>query len=1274
VGIVSREGGYELVVHKIDKTNDKNRKIIYATCAFTFKDANQRVAFEGQAEIKGQNGFGTSGKLTLIAPVQRKIGQQSVLVLREGTSVSFGCGGIEGFDAHLSWIVTSDKIFPVTAAGVKREGEKLGVHFDAHFEDFDSYLVSLNIDKSFAVKGLDDIIFTLRGAAIDQSDTENAGMMQFPPDYFGNSDAATRNLWKGVAVSQASVSLPSFFRKQGSQERVTLALNGVLFDENGFSGNASAQNLIPSSSINTDSWDASLTGFELGILRNGIAALGISGELNIPPFGKHSLLPYTASYNHLSEQYEFRVNVAGEYDFPVLHSTLTLNELSTIQLQYRDRELYPVINATGKLTVNAPMSDKDSTKVFSVPDISFQNLVISREAPYVQIGDIDVTGNLKSPEVAGFTVSVDEIAEFKDADGAGLRFTGNIGLVNNNGLSVSGKAGIKLLGDYAHWRFNKVAVDRVDVNYQSNSFNLQGGVWFKNGDALYGDGFRGDLRLELVKKFSFDAVGIFGKKDDFRYFLADVFFQTTPANGIPIPPVLSFYGFGGGLYQRMQQAGKSAESVSDISDIDNLSFGQSLSGIRYVPDRNVGLGLMATAKFALKTSEKAFNAKAGFEMQFNGSGGLNFLQLRGDAAFMDSPDKWGGLDDNVSAYAGKAAGRQPEKENKQSLENNQPENKSTSVLSASMLFEYDNINKRFNGDLSVYLNAYNIIKGIGPNNRLGWANAYIAPDGWHLYLGTPSDRAGISVFNLAQVNGYFMLGDGIPALPLPPEKVLQFLSESKRAQLNSRNSQALGEGRGIAFGAALQTGFDASFLIFYAKMDVGLGSEFMLTNLNGATCAGFDGTPGLNGWFAQGQAWAYVDANIGLQAKIFGKRKRFSILDIGVGTLLEAKGPNPFYFAGTVGGRYSVLGGLIKGNCNFEFEMGQQCKPAGGSPFGEDVIAQLTPAAGENDVNVFAAPQAVFNIPVEQAMTIDEDDGSRGTYKVSLDEFTIKYKDSGKSVGKSQKINGEGTVCMLSPDEPFESQKDVEIYARVSFKRKNGNNWVAVTGDNGQPVIEEKRAAFHTGDRPKEILPEHVAYSYPLNRQYNFYPEEYGQGYLLLSQNYTYLFTADKPEGFDQKLRITSADGKTAEKNFFYSTGSQVSGVKMEITFSLGYSTFENGKIYRLAIVNIPQQSNTSMTANITETVSQMEGTSEGTAEITRRQATGTIANLEEKVIYALTFRTSSHNTFADKIHSFEQQQNGWRDPVYPYIHNVNTNLIEPELFDAYETDRKSVV
>ena len=438
IGIKGGNGGYELIVHKIKNGGD-GRNVIYATCAFSFKDAtndkNSRIAFEGWAEISGQKGLGNTGKLTLIAPVQRKIGNHSAIIIREGTQVTFGCGGIESFDAKLAWLITSDKIIPVNANGEQQSGQPIGVAFDAHFDDFDSYIVSLDIDQYFTFKGLDDVVFGIKGVTLDQSDVENSALTKFPPDYFGantEADPELKKLWKGVSIAEASVALPSFFKRGnvGSQDqpsqtdRIKLSLTNALFDDNGFTGSVSAEDIIPSYTLPPHEWNISVSDLKISLLKNKVSEFALSGFLNIPPFGTHSLLPYSTSYNFLTEQFEFKVNVAGTYNFPALYSTLTLNELSSIEIQYKNKGLYPSINAHGKITINAPLTEKDSTKKFSVPDITFENLRISREAPYFEIGAIGITGNLRSPNMGGFEVGIGDIYSFNTPEGSGLGFTG----------------------------------------------------------------------------------------------------------------------------------------------------------------------------------------------------------------------------------------------------------------------------------------------------------------------------------------------------------------------------------------------------------------------------------------------------------------------------------------------------------------------------------------------------------------------------------------------------------------------------------------------------------------------------------------------------------------------------------------------------------------------------------------------------------------------------------------------------------------------------------
>ncbi|MDR1667574.1 MAG: hypothetical protein LBS03_07790, partial [Bacteroidales bacterium] len=201
VGI--KKGDYELIVRKITYDEQADRSYIDASCAFRFRDTGQKIAFEGRVEILGKNGLGTRGELLLIAPVRRDMGKTATIIIHEGSRVRFGCDGIEDFGVRLSWMITSPHIVPTDPNGTPVQ-TPIAATVESYFEDFDHYLLSLSVNRSFLFNGLKDIIFTIKGATLDQSDTETSAMTVFPEAYLSSGDEF--QLWKGVAVPEMSVS------------------------------------------------------------------------------------------------------------------------------------------------------------------------------------------------------------------------------------------------------------------------------------------------------------------------------------------------------------------------------------------------------------------------------------------------------------------------------------------------------------------------------------------------------------------------------------------------------------------------------------------------------------------------------------------------------------------------------------------------------------------------------------------------------------------------------------------------------------------------------------------------------------------------------------------------------------------------------------------------------------------------------------------------------------------------------------------------------------
>ena len=109
-----------------------------------------------------------------------------------------------------------------------------------------------------------------------------------------------------------------------------------------------------------------------------------------------------------------------------------------------------------------------------------------------------------------------------------------------------------------------------------------------------------------------------------------------------------------------------------------------------------------------------------------------------------------------------------------------------------------------------------------------------------------------------------MAGSRIPGMPTPPQEVANLIGQDISRLSLGRNLDALSTGKGFAFGSKLgvRTG-DLQFAIMYANFNAGLGFDVMLKDYGQAQCRGRSGTIGLNGWYAQGQAYAYRARRVG---------------------------------------------------------------------------------------------------------------------------------------------------------------------------------------------------------------------------------------------------------------------------------------------------------------------------------------------------------------------------------------------------------------------------
>ena len=509
-----------------------------------------------------------------------------------------------------------------------------------------------------------------------------------------------------------------------------------------------------------------------------------------------------------------------------------------------------------------------------------------------------------------------------------------------------------------------------------------------------------------------------------------------------------------------------------------------------------------------------------------------------------------------------------------------------------------------------------------------------------------------NIVELAYGNSYFMVGTELPDFPPLPARVASL--SSKINFTNMRSTGLTKSGGGFAFGASLvaSTG-EKSFLIFYGKFELGAGFDFMLKNFGtDARCEGRSGALGINGWYAQGQAWAYVDAAIGVKVKVFRKTKKFSILDASFAAAIGAQLPNPTYLAGAVEARFSVLGGLVKGKCHFEFSVGEQCKLVNASAVeGIKVIAEVTPAEGGKDIDVFITPQAAFNMPIGESFKILDTDGQEKAFRVALDYF--KVLDNEQEIPSSLDWNSNRDVLAIKPSEVLPGQRSLKASIKVHFQYQQGGTWKDYAVD-GEVEGEESVVIFKTGDAPDYITEGNVKYTYPVKNMVNFYKNEYGKNYIQLNQGVSYLFT--KPGNWTYLARFSSS-ANTLNMPVTYNSATK--RVELDVPASL-----TNSAIYKMRILRVPSgPSSLVVDKNVTATETSLGDEQ----SVTSKDIDGTLSEEGLTELYSLHFRTSKYNSLGEKLNS--QTKTNLLENVSQAVDIFKLRLTGDEMFDVWELE-----
>jgi len=1216
----------------------------------------------------------------VFAPGQRillngtKINLATGAVADSGCYVSWDCDGFRALNIKGAVNFDTTMLIAENLVGNSDNRKRVEARFAFTVRKTGNWMAALDFDK-FQIPGIKGWGFDVQEATLDFSDLSNPVGMQFPANYAGDRSV----LWNGFHLKKLSVSLPKEFGEDkaaetdtaesqllASSKRISFEVNNLLIDNSGVSGKLQALNLLKLENGSMDGWGFSIDSILLEVVSNSFVNGGFNGEMVAPISPDH--LKYSSVLSQGPAQsglrYEFRVLPKDTITVPLWHASVELLPTSFISILADTGGFKPSMSLNGNIGIN--------TNIGEIPvrfvGVHFQQLKIETKAPFISCN----TFSFASPEkkMAGFPVSVTNITLTKqtfhgmfswddtEGDRIALNFQVNVNFTGESN-TFGGSTELAILGridlgdlkrsadepdphpnsfDFPALIPTGVDLKAILINADMGFVSVKGFFRFFAEDSIFGKGFMGGLDATFIKTITVKVVGGAGEINDHKYWYFDASAKFTP--GIPIYSGLELFGFGGGAFYGMNIASLpvSAAELVPKTPTETPPPGSTLSSIRLIPDPIAGFGFKATIMFGSNGGGQVYNADVTLSGVFSTSGGLATMTLGGNAYFMTNP-----IDRTFQA------------------------------VRAEVLLRYDFTQNILEGLFSVMINVPMTIVGRQAGNYAGSAYLYAGPDKWQILVGQPDlpSRVGVRVANMFDFSAYLMAGQQLPAPPDPPEIIEEILGPGTIVR-----STGISSGTGLAFGASfIPPKFDQKYLVFSAKLDAEIGFDMNMFDYGATSC---DGIPegerlGINGWYAKGAVYAYLVGSIGIDVNMFGEVVNYKIVDVAAAALLQSGFPNPAWMKGTIGGRYNILGGLVKGDCRFELMIGTKCEPPVESPLaGIKMIGDISPQASTTGVDCGVAPQAAFNVDLNTAFVLPKNnsDGSvtNENFRFTIEIFTLKKGTVNVPVTLSTATDN--TRAMITPTALLEPFTNYKLSLKVKAEKFQSGTWVQAKRINGTDISETLDISFTTGDLPDKIRDQDITYCLPLNRQRFFAQNTCESGFIQLRYSMAYLFNAAPASGYQRTYYarfLPQPSGTPIETQVTYLS------LLNRVNFVL--PTLSTSKMYKVQIIHrdvrVASSSNTQfggVNLAMQGVSSQFTTLLNNNVELRRRMLSGgnSIAN-NEFLYYEYFFRTSMYQNVSDKINALSASSTVY-ERISPY-ENLGLNLSGAEKLEKFEVE-----
>ena len=1049
-------------------------------------------------------------------------------------------------------------------------------------------LLDATLDRNERVvyPSLSDLPIALNNIKLDFSDQQNH--TQFDQKY---PDATS--LWQGIYCPGINIQLPAGL----GGEELNFNASGLALSGNGLSLRVNRQSQV----INLQNgrlaqWPFSINQFAIDIWEGNLNGGSFSGRLRLP-IQQNGGIDYAATLSSANNELnlDFAVSTLSDFGVPMWKAQLEVFAGSTIELNKVGGAYQLLASLNGRLSIdfNNPAAS-GSLSQLNIPELAFEDFVIEGRdipgfIPQLEFSYIELENpNQRQLSFEFFDFTLNDISVRNPADSPnryGLDLDLGLSLFGGGITSGAFGAGASTrLTLWARWQdqfaFDGINLQRIEGELDLGIAEAAISVQLFNRDATFGNGFKGDADVTL--KTSGAAFGgevgagfsiQFGRVDDYRYWYFDGHYKNEIPPGIPLGPSgVSIYGFGGGGYYNMTVNSPppvnptTYNGISGDLEIDQSDPAATHSEWTFIPQRN-NAGFLANSILGSSVSPSSWNVKSNFLMDFSRhpNFAINSIRFEGTLEMMQDLADDSSPDFDLVANSETAFQLQ--------LLRSGP----TRTIHASVHHELGGLFSSISIPVDFH-STYNIAQ----NTRQ-----------WYLHIGSWSQadpfsddariaiRRGIDtpVFGLnTDIRAYVMLGNHFPpptyaGLPPLPDYIINQTDNAGNSGVNRSGTDADNVlnamdantefGFGIGLGLGARIAFDLDVPLFYGAMSAEAVVDGILRKTGG--CVGRSSF-GFNNWYLSGNAYAYVNGEVGVQVKIFGRNRRVSLVDLHAGALLQAETPNPSWLRGRVFIGGSVFNGRIRFNTRpVNFEFGDQCENIEGGaehPFAEfDYIGEFIPGDGKKNVSVFVDPRVTFNVNDEEVFEVQDAQGEDHTYRVTFDYYLKKAGTSNTVPMQEIHWNEARSALRLTPRDWLEAQTWYEFGILIRGYEWNNGMW-------GSPIYEEtETSTFQTGNRPNQFVLEDIVSSYPGFRQRYFMVRkddgERAEGWLTMDKTIcSEILDANQAANIEEGniIRFTNIRTRTFNETPCWCKGDKT------LAFNIPANKLSAEEIYRLNI------------------------------------------------------------------------------------------------------------